>query len=85
MANIAYTDRRRSGTGDLLSRMLRNVAEVFTNIAECRILRDLSTMDKRTLSDLGLTREQLSHNEGITHEILAHREIGDLKYLVARM
>jgi len=80
MANITYTDRHVTGLSEVFPRILKSVVEIFTNIAERRTLRDLSTMDARTLADLGITREQVSRNTGAAAEITAHREIGDPHY-----
>ena len=80
MANVTYTDRYVTGSSEIFPRILQSVVEIFTNIAERRTLRDLSTMDARTLADLGITREQVSQNFGAASEILAHREIGDPHY-----
>jgi hypothetical protein len=69
VANVTYTDQYVTGS-----------REIFTNNADRRTLRDLSSMDTRTVADLGRTREQASWNFGTTVEILAHRETGDPQY-----
>lgn len=84
MATMTYTDRHVSGANEFFTGILRKAVDILTNVAERRILRDLSTLDAQTLNDLGLRREQLSANEGATYEILAHREIGDPGYRIAR-
>ncbi len=80
MANVTYTDWYVSGSSKFFPRVMKSVVEIFTNIAERRTLRDISTMDARTLADLGINREQVSRNVGATAEILAHRETGDPHY-----